>query len=414
MIVALGTLSGGTGYGQTAPMVAAPTQPMVVGQTPMYQVGPDGAVNLDQPMMMSPNTYPGQGYPMQSFMQSLASPGASPYAQQPWGPQAVQTQPAWGAPILAGSTLMGGPIPPVFIHRHSIFGEFLYMRPRNAEVAFALPIDGPVAPVLGNEVPIGPVALVDPDYDIAFRAGFSLALDKGSSVVAQYTRITNEASSSATVDAPALLRSLVSHPLAANAATDSLDANATQDIELDLIDADFRSLMFGCECASSYAINYIVGVEYGSLDQRFDSTFATLGTTDVNTRVDFSGVGMRFGLQGERFWPHSGAFVYGTGVSNFLFGEFDAYYSQINSFNGVEAATSWSAGRIVPVLDFEVGLGWLVVNRHLRLSAGYRISSWFNVVKTDDWIQAVQANEFTNMDGTMTFDGLVGRAEWLF
>jgi Legionella pneumophila major outer membrane protein precursor len=404
-----------------APAVTPVQQPMWVGQTPMYQVGPDGAVHLDQPMMAPGQPYTGQGQPMQSFMQPLAAPPmATPYppqqyvTPQPWGAQAVQPQPTWGAPLLSGSTLMGGPIPPSYIHRHAVFGEFLYMRPRDADVAYALPIDGPVAPVLGNEVPVGPVALIDPDYDAAFRIGGSLALDKGSSIAGQYTRLRSESEDSVTVVAPTVLRSLVAHPLGANAASDTLDASAALDIEMDLIDIDFRSLMFGCEGNCAYAINYLIGAEFATLDQRFESSFITLGTTTVNSDIEFEGIGMRFGLQGERFWPHSGVFVYGTGVSNFLFGEFDATYFQTNSFNGVEAGTSWTAGRIVPVLDFEVGAGWLVLNRHLRLSGGYRVSTWLNVVKTDEWINAVQANDFTNMDGTMTFDGLVARAEWMF
>ncbi len=405
--------------GAVAPMPAgAPgTQPMYYGgqvpQMPMYQVGADGAVNIDQPMMM-PQTQYASGYPMQSYMQPAASGGAVPYMAQPWGAQAVQPQPAWGTSWLGGNTLLGGPIPPSFIHRYTVFGEFLYIQPRNAEVAYALPIDGPVAPVLGNEVPVGATLVVDPDYDTAFRAGFNLALDKGSSIAAQYTRIRSEATSSATVEAPNLLRSLVSHPLGANAATDTLDAAAMQNIDLDTIDVDFRSLMFGCEGNCAYAINYLVGAEYAMLDQRFNSSFTTIGTTTVGTNIEFDGIGMRFGLQGERFWPGSGVFVYGNGISNLLFGEFSAMYAQSSTFNGVEAMTSWRAGRIVPVLDFEIGAGWLILNRHLRLSAGYRVSTWFNVVKTDEWINAVQTSEFTNLDGTLTFDGLVGRAEWLF
>ena len=31
---------------------------------------------------------------------------------------------------------------PVWSHRSSLFGEFLYLRPRNAEVAYAVPADG--------------------------------------------------------------------------------------------------------------------------------------------------------------------------------------------------------------------------------------------------------------------------------
>ena len=89
-------------------------------------------------------------------------------------------------------------------------------------------------------------------------------------------------------------------------------------------------------------------------------------------------------------------------------------YSQVNSFNGVEAMTSWNAGRIVPALELEAGAGWIGVNRHLRLSAGYRMVAFFNMVKTDQWIRGVQNHDFTSMDGTLTFDGLVARAEWLF
>lgn len=268
--------------------------------------------------------------------------------------------------------------------------------------------------MLGNEVPVGPTAVVDPGYDIAFRAGFNYALNPGASIAAQYTRLRNDTDNAVTVNAPTVLRSLVSHPLGANAATDTLDASATLDTELDQIDVDFRSLWMGCECNCAYAVSWLVGATAAHLDQSFAANYVTINTTTVSTDVEFQGVGMRFGLQGERFFPASGIFVYGSGISSFLFGDFDTTYAQVNSLNGTEAFTSWSAGRIVPVFDFEAGAGWMGVNRHLRLSAGYRMSTWFNVVKTEDWIWAVQNHDFTNLDGTLTFDGLVGRAEWLF
>ena len=420
-------------------------QPMWVGQTPTYQVASDGAVHLDQPMMMqgaqyapqfgmqqgSPQPYfaaqpfaapssPGQPMPVaQMPNQFTANQFVSPFSTgQPWGaqPQAVQPQTAWGQPLMPSPTVSfgGGSSLPSFIHRTSIFGEFLYVRPRDADVAYALPIDGPVAPVLVNEVPIGPTAVVDPGYDIAFRAGFNLAVDQGSSIAAQYTQISSNTEDSASVTAPTVLRSLVSHPLGFNAASDTLDAGASLDIQLDQIDIDFRSLWFGCECNYAYAVNYLVGATGATLDQDFDSSFVTIGTTNVNTSIDFEGVGMRFGLQGKRLWPALGAFVYGSGIGSALFGEFDATYSQVNSFNGTEAFTSYNNGRIVPVMEFEAGAGWYALNRHLRLSAGYRLTTWLNVVKTEDWIWAAQSHDYRNLDGSLTFDGLVGRAEWLF
>jgi hypothetical protein len=431
MLVALAANGAAVAQNTTAPattVVPAPsgaaTAPVWLGPTPTLQVGPDGAVQLDQsmmaqggmatggqfyyanqPMMVGP---PAQ-YPPQ-YSAPYGVPVGTPYQQ----PMAVQPQVPWGNLLTPAQPAPNQPLSPSFVHRTSIFGEFLYIRPRDAEVAYALPIDGPVAPVLGNELPVGPTAVVDPDYDIAFRAGFNLAIDQGSSLAAQYTRLRSETTDAVTVVAPTVLRSLVSHPLGANAATDTLDASAMMNIDLDLIDFDFRSLWYGCECNYAYAINYLVGAQYAMLDQDFAATYASIGTTTVASNVEFDGIGMRFGMQGERLWPKTSVFVYGTSVVNFLFGEFDASYAQTNSFDGVQAATSWSAGRIVPVIDFEFGAGWLGLNRHLRLSAGYRVSTWFNVVKTEDWIWAAQNHDFRNLDGTLTFDGLVGRAEWLF
>jgi hypothetical protein len=397
---------------------------MWVNQTPGFQVGPNGAVNLDQAAA------PGTPYSVAQFPPGTVpppppvvaaptvNPYAAPYIAQPWGSQAIQPQPAWGAPVVGQPAVVNPPIPPSYIHRTSVFGEALFMRWRNAEVAYALPIDGPVVPQLGNEVPIGPVAVVDPDYDIGFRLGLNVALNPGASITGQYTRIHTDETNSASVVAPNVLRSLVTHPLGGTPgfATDALDAAAQLDIDLDMIDVDFRTLWLGCECPTcAYALSVIAGAEFARLEQAFAASYTPVpGTTTVNTDIDFDGIGMRLGLQGERFYPGSGVFVYGSGISNFLFGEFDASYTQANTIAGTQATTSWSAGRIVPRLDLELGAGWMGPNRHLRLSAGYRVSAWFNVVTTDEWINAVQRSEFDDMSGTLTQDGLVGRAEWLF
>ena len=76
--------------------------------------------------------------------------------------------------------------------------------------------------------------------------------------------------------------------------------------------------------------------------------------------------------------------------------------------------TSWQAGRVVPVLDLELGAGWTSPGGCLRLSAGYLVSAWFNTVTTEDFIRAVQANDFVDLGDNLTFDGLRANAEWRF
>lgn len=388
-------------------MAAPAGQPTWIAQQPMLQVGPNGAVNLDQPQPYTAAQAPPATYAPQQY-------AAQPYAAQP-----VAQQPAWGTPF-APATNVGGPAPYFFLHRTSVFGEFLYMRPRDADVAYAVPIAGPVFVGVADLEPQGPVALIDPDYDSAFRVGGNLAVSDGNSIAAQYTRLRSDTTSAAAAGAGNVFFPIVALPEDAADRFEAVNASALLNIDLDLIDVDFRGLWAGCECANyAFAVNYFAGAQYAMLDQTFraDYVIDADNRTTVNSAIRFDGVGMRLGLQGERFFPASGLFVYGTGNTNILFGEFDASFRQDELEAGTldnDGFTSWTAGRVVPVVDLELGGGWLGVNRHLRLSAGYRVSAWFNVVKTEDWIWAVQNSDYRNLDGTLTFDGLVARAEWLF
>jgi hypothetical protein len=394
-------------------MAPAAGQPAWISQPPVFQVSPNGAVNLDQPQPYTTAQVPAATYPPQA------------YAAQPWGAKAVAPQPTWGAPW-APQTNVGGSVPYFFLHRTSVFGEFLFLRARDAEVAYALPIEEPALFDADIE-PVGPVAVVDPDYEPAFRVGGNWAVHEGNSIAAQYTRLRVEATSAAAAGAGTVIFPLVALPEELSDINFE-SASARLDIEVDQVDVDFRGLWAGCECNNyAFAVNYLAGAQYAMLDQSFaatyvfeeDGEFPVFESTSVDSAIRFDGIGMRLGLQGERYFPNSGVFVYGSGVTTILFGEFDASFRQAETEDEEDVPvvanfTSWSAGRVVPVVDLELGAGWLGVNRHLRLSAGYRVSAWFNVVTTDDWIWAVQNSDFRDMDGTLTFDGLVTRAEWLF
>ena len=102
------------------------------------------------------------------------------------------------------------------------------------------------------------------------------------------------------------------------------------------------------------------------------------------------------------------------GTANFVPGEFRTRYTQGSNVDPIIVDTAWKAGRIVSILDLEVGAGWQSCCGHVRLTAGYVISSWFNTVNTDEWIQSVRTNNFVGLNDTMTFDGLTARAEYRF
>jgi len=120
------------------------------------------------------------------------------------------------------------------------------------------------------------------------------------------------------------------------------------------------------------------------------------------------------GLEGERYSRNGAWTVYGKSTASFVGGEFRSTYTQDNLIGTRIVDTGWRAGRLVTILDLEVGVGWISPCEHWRLSAGYMVSGWFNVVKTDEWIKSVQRNNFVGLGDTLTFDGLTARAELRF
>jgi hypothetical protein len=301
--------------------------------------------------------------------------------------------------------------PPWWRHRTRLWGELLYLRPRDAEVAYAVPINGPVAPVLGNGIQIGPAAVVDPDYTSGFRVGFVYALDSRTSLAGTFWSFRSNTEDDAAINAPDVIRSLVTHPLGANAATDVLATSARLDVDFDIADADYRARLV---CTDCYSINYVFGARYASLTQDFHAEFSRNGVTTVDTSIDFDGGGIRLGLDGERAFRRCGWVLYGRGTASFVAGEFRARYQQFDAFQQSVVDTDWRSGRIVPILDVELGVGWIGPNDRFKFSAGYLVSAWFNAVKTDDFIKSVQTNDFRDSGDTLTFDGLTARVEYTF
>ncbi|MFO0914955.1 MAG: Lpg1974 family pore-forming outer membrane protein [Pirellulales bacterium] len=297
-------------------------------------------------------------------------------------------------------------------HRTSIYGGYLLLRARNAEVPYAVPIDGPITNLPpSNPVQIGSYGIVDPDYQGGYYGGINFAMDQCASIDLRYMGYDSSTDNSISTTAPNVIRSLVAHPSSTSAAQDFLSARADLGIDLDVVDASYRSLW---NCGSLCPINWVVGARYAQLDQQFSSLFVNNGTETVNTDVDFEGTGLRLGLEGAKFHSSNQMFVYANGFASFLAGRFRGTYFQGQSFDPEVVSTDWSGGRIVPVLDIEAGVGWQSRSGKLRINTGYMFSGWYNMVNTADFIGAVQANDLTQMSDLLSFDGWNLRAELRF
>ena len=80
--------------------------------------------------------------------------------------------------------------------------------------------------------------------------------------------------------------------------------------------------------------------------------------------------------------------------------------------------TSFEVGRVVTMLDLETGIGWQSFTGNLRVSMGYMFSAWYNVVRVNEYINAVQTNNYAdpsdNFNGLISFDGLTSKIELLW
>jgi hypothetical protein len=238
-------------------------------------------------------------------------------------------------------------------------------------------------------------------------------------VRATYTWYDTDETDFVQVNAPRVIRSLVSHPDTFNAGFTSQQAFGAYDLEFQTLDLDYHSLLWSSKCSH---VDYVVGARYAHMES---SSFAVYpfatpdGTTIVGTDINFDGGGIRLGLEGERrIFRRSGLSVYSRGYVNALAGHFTADYFQFNQFNGLEVLVGWKDDRVITISELEAGLSWQNCCGNIRVSAGYYFAIWDNVVTTPEWIDAVQNVNFVDVsqddDDTIAFDGLVVRAEVLF
>jgi len=291
------------------------------------------------------------------------------------------------------------------------FAEALYMRARDAEVVYGVPFNGPVTSPPDPPIQVGRTGVVDFDYEPAFRVGYSGAVGDCATVGVTYSYFQAATADDIHTQAPYVIRSMVAHPSTLAAASDGLDAVAQFSMDYDLIDADYRRVF---SCSPLHTMNYLVGARYANLNQDFSSQYAVNGLETVTTNINFEGGGIRLGLEGERYARCSGWMIYGNAAASFVAGEFRGQYAQGQAFDASVVDTSWKAGRIVSMLDLEVGVGWTSCSGRLRMTAGYFVSGWFNTVKTDEFIQAVKTNNFIDLGDRLTFDGLSVRGELRF
>lgn len=300
---------------------------------------------------------------------------------------------------------------PLWAHRSSVWADFLFAKVRGADVTYATPVDG----TLSTSVPLGPQAVTGLDYQPGYRVGGAWAIDCWSSVTANYLSYQTSTEDNAHLagGGGTFFRADTVLPGTLNVAADSLTARAFNYVDIQTADVNFKSLLWYGDC---YSVNYVLGAKYSHLDQQFNARYSVLGKTNVDTDVDFDGAGPRVGLEGERFFLNSGFMTYSKGALNLLCGASSAKYVQTNVFTGIQGQTSLSQGRVVFMPELELGAGWQNCTGRFRVTAGYYVAGWFNMLSTPEYLSTVRTdqNSFEHQVKTLTLDGMTLRAEYRY
>jgi hypothetical protein len=291
-------------------------------------------------------------------------------------------------------------------HRSGIIAEFIYLHPRNVDVPYATPMDG----IGSSAIPIGASSMAGPGYQPGFRLGLNWNLTDDSSLSATYWLYQSQSRDSETLPGGSgFLNADLVHPNTTSVATDSLAAQASHDIDFDIIDVHYRRTI----SEKNYLMYLTVGARYARLDEDFRASYTMLGSTDVSSDIGFDGVGPRVGLEIERAMDGA-SYMYMRGGASLMFGSFKASYLQSNVFSGTQASVGLEDSRMVPITEVELGLGWGNTSDTFRFSAGYYVGTWFNTVTTGGFIESVQDSTLYSIGGvgdTLVFDGLVFRVE---
>jgi hypothetical protein len=180
----------------------------------------------------------------------------------------------------------------------------------------------------------------------------------------------------------------------------------------------------GCRpCCPNWELTWGAGarfadVDWGRTTQAFDNAGVAIDRED--TRLNFSGAGLRTGLLGRRYIGRNGWFnIFAKGDISLLVGDMDIETITIDDPQGnpVIARSHENHGRrVIPVTEIEAGVAMDLTN-NIRLSSGYFIAAWHDLGMRDEYnfsgIPGLQLSHYDDAN-ILGFDGFFARAEIAF
>ncbi len=273
------------------------------------------------------------------------------------------------------------------------WAEYLYLRPRRRAHDFVI-----VDPVLDNSIG-GTISSLDWETNSAYRLAAGYKVGHGWEVGAVYFYLHSKDERSVSAPAGGALFATLTAPDIDQAS----NAQAGSNIDMDVIDVELAKRLELHECL---ALRLSAGPRFATIQQKLNA-FYTGGTAGVgsivSSPISFDGYGIKTGADALfKLW--GGAGVYARANMSLLCGDFETRLTQVNNGGQTFVVDVGDKFRkVVPITEMGLGIAW--ENENVRLSVGYEIANFFNLVDSLDFIEGASFGKIGRRTSDLSYEG---------
>lgn len=187
-------------------------------------------------------------------------------------------------------------------------------------------------------------------------------------------------------------------------------ASAHLDYELDVIDLEYTRPLFR---SGSLTTSGLIGLRYARIDQTLSATYKSGANTErVTSDIETNMFGPKVGAMGKRSFFNDKFYFQVDGAISLLVGNTDAKCK--DTWNATTVYnTSSEYESVFPVYELDIGLGWTPIP-DLEFRLGYLISYWTDVLTQKTFIDDNHRAKAVDEGDSVTFDGIVFSAKYIF
>jgi hypothetical protein len=279
-----------------------------------------------------------------------------------------------------------------------LFGtaEYLLVKPRRRALDFAIvdPID--------NGIPEGPIEALDWKTRSGLRLGAGYQLPGESWDAGLFYTYLHSNDNRALVAPPGgTLYATLARP---NLIEQVSSASGATSLDYDVLDVEIgRRLSVG----DAFWVRLSGGGRLAWIDQSVNVLYDGLDADRARVRslISFDGAGLRLG--GEGHWTvGAGLSLFGRAHGSLLVGDFRSRLHETDNGGATLISNvSDKFRQLVPVTELGVGIAWQ--GRHLRVSLGYELVNWFNLVDGPDFVDDVHNGKAARRLSDLSLEAVV-------